>query len=328
MELDLECVASFLILCEEEHFGRAATRLHLTSPALSKRLQRLEHQVGARLIDRGPTGTTALTAAGWQFADHATVVMDQARAAQAAARAAAHTPIRAVVRIGVPGIISAQPLTRSLTGPIHTLRERIPGVEIQCIGVPYGSTLDCLLNDMVDILWSPAQIQRPALESRPLGTVMRVGVVPDRHPLAEAGAVNVEDFAGLPLLHHGAVPLSSMPAGWLADIRPLAQARLVTTNAQSVSALRQEILRGQGVAIMPLPLGLEAGPGLQTITLHEVPATQIHALYRRAEKGSLIQEVLGLLQAVTSPRGSPHLDTPPPTSCAGATRPPATHLMT
>ena len=168
MELDLECVASFLVLCEEEHFARAAARLHFTPPALSKRLQRLEHQIGARLLNRGPTGTTALTAAGWQFAEQAVAAMDQAHRAQVTACAAARTPIRAVVRIGVPSVINTQPAAQALTRPIQALRERIPGVEIQCIGVPYGRTLDCLLHHMVDILWSPADIKHPALDFRGL----------------------------------------------------------------------------------------------------------------------------------------------------------------
>lgn len=299
MELDLECVASFLVLCEEEHFGRAAARMHLTSPALTKRLHRLEHQVGARLIDRGPTGTTALTAAGWEFSDHAKVVMEHARTAQAAACKAAHAPLWAVVRVGIPGILSAFPAKSVLSGPIRALRERIPGVEIECVGVPYGSTLDYLLNGQVDILWSPGEIRHPSLECQPLASVARVGVVPVQHPLAEAGAVNVEDFAALPLLHHGALPLSLMPAGWLEDVRPAARARLVPTGAQGVSALRQDIVKGRGVAVMPLLLGLEVGAGVQTVALSEAPETQVYCVYRRMQNGPLLQEVLKYLQIIT-----------------------------
>jgi DNA-binding transcriptional LysR family regulator len=48
MDLDLSCVASFLVLLDERHYGRAAAKLNLTSSALSKRIQRLERQVGVR----------------------------------------------------------------------------------------------------------------------------------------------------------------------------------------------------------------------------------------------------------------------------------------
>ena len=51
--MDLGLVASFMTLVDEEHFGRAAARLHLTSPALTKRIQRLERQLGVTLIERG-----------------------------------------------------------------------------------------------------------------------------------------------------------------------------------------------------------------------------------------------------------------------------------
>ena len=56
MELDLGLASSFLVLAEERHYGRAAARLHLTSPALTKRIQRLERQLGVVLLQRGPAG--------------------------------------------------------------------------------------------------------------------------------------------------------------------------------------------------------------------------------------------------------------------------------
>ena len=105
-ELDLECVASFLILCEEGHFGRASSRLHLTSSALTKRVQRLEYQIGAQLVERGPSGTSALTSVGWQFLPHAKALLDLARMAKDAARTAAHVPAKENVRIGVPGVLA------------------------------------------------------------------------------------------------------------------------------------------------------------------------------------------------------------------------------
>lgn len=51
-DLDLSSVASFLVLAEEEHYARAAQRLHLTPSALTKRMQRLERQIGAVLLVR------------------------------------------------------------------------------------------------------------------------------------------------------------------------------------------------------------------------------------------------------------------------------------
>jgi DNA-binding transcriptional LysR family regulator len=86
MDLDLSCVASFLVLVEEAHFGRAAALLHLTPSALTKRMQRLERQVGVVLLRRDSTGVAGLTAAGRRFAMEADLLLAAAHAARAAAR--------------------------------------------------------------------------------------------------------------------------------------------------------------------------------------------------------------------------------------------------
>src|SRR5262245_19013650 len=52
-DLDTVLLRSFLVLAEERHFGQAALRLHVSQPALSKRLQRLEELVGGPLLVRG-----------------------------------------------------------------------------------------------------------------------------------------------------------------------------------------------------------------------------------------------------------------------------------
>lgn len=62
----------FVTVAEELHFGRAATRLHMSQPPLSRAVKQLEAEIGALLFARSPTGVT-LTPVG-------TVLLDEARA--------------------------------------------------------------------------------------------------------------------------------------------------------------------------------------------------------------------------------------------------------
>jgi DNA-binding transcriptional LysR family regulator len=69
MDLDLRLARHFVVLAETGHFGRAAARLHLTQPALTKQVRALERLVGTELIDRSrrpwlltEAGEEALTA--------------------------------------------------------------------------------------------------------------------------------------------------------------------------------------------------------------------------------------------------------------------------
>jgi hypothetical protein len=86
MDLDLMNVHSFVVLIEERHFGRAARRLYVTPSALTKRVQRLERQVGMLLVDRTSGGIAKITPAGERLAQHAPDLLAAAAAAIDAAK--------------------------------------------------------------------------------------------------------------------------------------------------------------------------------------------------------------------------------------------------
>lgn len=310
MELDLECVASFVVLHEEGHFGRAANRLHLSQSALSKRMHRLEHQLGAPLLERSPAGTTSLTDAGFRLADCAGELLERARTAQAVVREAGLTGCRGPVRIGVPGLTTTEASVQILVRSLEALGRRVPLVSIRCVAVPYDHVLDSLLNHRVDVLWSPSVIEHPALRSYPLGAAPRAGIVPVLHPFTQTRSVTVEDFASMPILYNPAVPPGLMSPGWLGDIRPLREARLVPSAAQGLTALLNEVGRGDGLAVLPMILGMHLGTHTRAVVLDGAPPVEIHAVYRRADHGPRLKEVLDLLRALATeiPRGP---DQPP-----------------
>ena len=66
MDLDLRLVRYFVVVADELHFGRAANKLHVSQPALSKQIRKLEDQLGARLLVRD-SRHVALTARGEAF---------------------------------------------------------------------------------------------------------------------------------------------------------------------------------------------------------------------------------------------------------------------
>src|ERR1700682_1345154 len=82
--MELRHLRYFLAVGEEQHYGRAAQRLHVAQPALSRQIQYLERELGFKLFDRLPRGVK-INPAGKLFLDDARRILQQVN--EAAARA-------------------------------------------------------------------------------------------------------------------------------------------------------------------------------------------------------------------------------------------------
>ena len=87
MALETQELASFAVLAEQLHFGRAAARLHISQPALSKRIRSLEEKIGGPLLVRNRRGV-ALTPAGTLFYKEARRIIHDLEVAFEAVRGA------------------------------------------------------------------------------------------------------------------------------------------------------------------------------------------------------------------------------------------------
>jgi DNA-binding transcriptional LysR family regulator len=133
----------FVAVAEERHFGRAAARLHLTQPALSRTIARLERTLGAQLFER-TSRTVRLSSAGEVLladAEHLVDRADRFLDTAAQARRGEIGTIRAGLPLGLPA-----PTVAALA---RTFRERHPGVSLDLRELPaegrLGPGLDAAL---------------------------------------------------------------------------------------------------------------------------------------------------------------------------------------
>ncbi|GGM24178.1 LysR family transcriptional regulator [Streptomyces fumigatiscleroticus] len=202
----------FVAVAEELHFGRAAERLGMAQPPLSRAIQQLERRLGVRLLDRDRRGV-ALTAAG-------EMLLHEGRAALDAATAAARRTRRAG-GADTPGGPRNRLVLAVKAGASHELLHKLldayaaePGAaEIEVL--PSGT---CEQGEMLrDGRADAALMHMPynsltGFDSEELMSEGQIAVLPARHPLAARRTLTMADVAHVPDLplarwpRHGTYP--------------------------------------------------------------------------------------------------------------------------
>lgn len=99
--MSLDQLEYFVAIAEEENIGRAARRLNISQPPLSRQLHALESELGTTLFQRTPRGVTLLPQ-GKLFLDHARQILSQVEAAKRALEPQAARPTPLATRPAVP----------------------------------------------------------------------------------------------------------------------------------------------------------------------------------------------------------------------------------
>ncbi|HEV3046046.1 MAG TPA: LysR family transcriptional regulator [Solirubrobacteraceae bacterium] len=193
--LDVKAAEVFVTVAEELHFGRAAARVHMTQPAVSRHVTRLEAALGVTLLHR-TNRHVALTPEGRVF-------LGAAREALAAGRRAVQTAqLASRGATGQLEVGSAGTLPNELAWQlVREFRRRHPAVEIHLSQFSYPSAplagIDC---EQCDVAFVRAPLSTAGVGFEPLVREPRVAVLAREHPLAGARALALEQFAREPVV--------------------------------------------------------------------------------------------------------------------------------
>jgi DNA-binding transcriptional LysR family regulator len=291
--MDLRSLRYFVAVAEERHFGRAAARLHMTQPPLSRAMKQLETDVGAQLLHRSPFGVT-LTPAGAALYDEARALLEHAEHARARVAAAAGTATFTIGTLADSG-------EEAGTGLADAFRERNPGVQVRVREADLTDPTTGLRAGLVDAALTRMPFDRTGistqvLRSDPVGVVLRAD-----DPLARRGALHVRDLDGRRWFQfpEGTDPLwraywnGAAPGGTVRD------GPVVRTVGECVQA----VLWNGTVGLAPLtPLGHAWPPGLTVVPLAGMAPSRLVVAWNKADANPLIRSLTQVAASVYQSR--------------------------
>jgi DNA-binding transcriptional LysR family regulator len=280
--LDSESIRKFVVLAEELHFGRAAARLGIAQPPLSRAIRQLERRLGVELLDRAGR-TVTLTEAG-------AVLLREGRAALDAVDAADRRTRRAArAAAGQPGIVLATKAGASteLLAKLLDAYAAEPGAVAVEVLLCRPAEQERLLRDgRADV----ALLHRPfdstaGFDTEELRTEGQVLVLPAGHPLAGRAGLPLADAATLPGL-----PLPRWPR--LDGSYPDGPGPEVRENTQLI----QLIALGRTCAVMPESAMTHARGDLVAVPVPDAPPVTTVIAWPPQSRS---QAVAGLVRAAT-----------------------------
>jgi DNA-binding transcriptional LysR family regulator len=258
MSVDLRSLRQFVALAEELHFGRAAARLHITQPALSQALQRLERTLGARLLQRTPRAV-ALTAAGAALVPEARRVVAAADALAGHVQAAA-SGVSGHLRLAFVSTIAYGPLPGWLRG----FREAHPHVRLTLREATLDIQLDAFAADEIDagfVLHAEGAPPEGLAAWRVRREPLRLAL-PENHPLAARRSLDLPAVAAQPLVMFPRSIAPSLSDAIVGHYRARGLTPTIVQEAIQMQTLVSLVSAGMGLAWVPASMETLQRPGV------------------------------------------------------------------
>jgi DNA-binding transcriptional LysR family regulator len=302
MKMELRHLRYFVAVAEERNFTRAAERLHIAQPPLSRQMQQLEETLGVELIEKG-SRPLRLTEAGQFFLAHARPLLDQVRDLKTMTQR-----VGKLERTLSAGFV-ASTLYGLLPDIIRRYRERHPEVEVTLHEMTTIEQLKALKEGTIDVGFGRLKSEDPSIRRILLREERMVVAVWPGHRLAEReGGVRLMELIHEPLLVYPKAPRPSFADQVLAAFN---EANLTPDHVSEVRELQIAmglVAAGQGIAIVP-----ESVQGMHHRHVVYRALEDKHAFspilfsVRHMDRSPELQNMLAAVYSIYDDMGIPHV---------------------
>ena len=273
---ELAQLRCFTTVATELNFRRAAERLNMTQPPLSRQIQLLEHHLGVALFTRS-TRSVALTAAGRAFFVEAQNLLERAQQAAASAKRFAEGDIGSVTISFVGSAVY-----EFLPKVIAEARLKQPHVKISLEEMNTYQQHEAMRARRIDLGIVRSPLLQPGFATECLVRAPFVLAVPSSHRLATAKSVAVSDLDGEPFLmysHAAYPPFNELLTGMFRSARVAPQYVQWLGSSLTILAL---VNAGMGLALVPRCAASVVFKGVtfRDIDLGEGVQSELHLIWR------------------------------------------------
>jgi len=289
--MELRHLRYFLAVAEERHFGRAAQRLRIAQPPLSRQIQALEAELGLELFDRGKR-RVELTQAGAAFLPHARRVFEIIDAGAHEARRAAAGQIGRIA-VGYPTSVAFGGLAELLLA----FRARSPGVEVALRELAPQEQVEALKDGRIDVGFVRNTIDGEGLASFRVHREPLLIALPEAHPLAPRRRLALSLLAREPFV---CFPRGRSPAFFDFLMRLCHDAGFTPRIVQEAPQLDMVSLvaAGFGVAILPGSVRAAGRPGVVFRPIAGAPETELRVAWRPQDGSPILRDFLQVVREV------------------------------
>ena len=271
----------FLAVAEEQHFGRAAQKLHMSQPPLSHQIGLLEQELGINLFVR-TTRRVELTAAGRELCEGAKQAMAQLDHAIASAKRI-HGGAAGILRIGFVSTVAS----RMLSVLLREFREKHADVDLQLFHLTSTQQATALQNGTIDVGFCRAppggSVRSRVLVREPLYVALPAG-----HVLARRKSVPVSRLRGQRFVMWDREQTSGIALTVLSVCRKHGIEPAVALEVTNPSAMLGFVAEGVGIAIVPASVLLLKPDGVSFLPLEDRATSSIAIAWRDDNRSSLV----------------------------------------
>ncbi len=292
--MELRHLRYFVTVAEEQNITKAAARLHVSQPPLSRQIRDLEAELGVALFERSAK-SVKITEAGRVFLVEALAVLARAEQAREAVRAFANQ-CTGELHVGYAPSLTVELLPHAL----REFQKTSPGVRVTLHDLSTEEMLSGLRGGKLDLalMIGPGKAPLNALTFQELRRYQVCVAVHPGHVLAKTRQVSLKELLQEHLVGYTRQDYPEYH-DWLAELFAPFGKKPSVDEYDSATSLIAAVESGRGVALVPESFACFTGPRLRVLPLHPAPAPFPVGVVRR--KGKAPARVTEFITAATMP---------------------------